>query len=122
MFDIIETDRYPGLKIQSHPSMILTESQAFDVSIAKWELLYHLCSHGKLVADGGIQTCGLCVLYFYGYTDECEDCPITSAGRRSCAGTPYTDYVRAIEMGNFELAIMATVEEIRFLKSFYKET
>ena len=121
MFDIIETDGSPRLKLQYHPTTSLTESQAFEVSIAKWELLYHLCRYGKLVADGGIQTCGLCILYFYGYTDECEDCPITSAGHRGCALTPYKNYVRAVENGNLDLAIQAAVEEIRFLKSSCKE-
>ena len=71
MFDILETDKQPRLKLQYHPSTDFTESQAFDVSIAKWRLLYHLCSQGKLVDDGGKQTCGLCNLYFYGLTDEC---------------------------------------------------
>jgi hypothetical protein len=122
MFDIIETGKYPGLKLHYHTSTSLTESQAFEVSIAKWELLYQLCRQGKLVDDGGIQTCGLCLLYFYGHTDECEDCPITSARHRGCAGTPYKDYVKAVENGNLDLAIQAALKEIRFLKSFCKET
>ena len=103
MFDIKETGKYPGLKLHYHTSTSLTENQAFEVSIAKWELLYHLCSQGKLVADGGIQTCGLCLLYFYGHTDECDDCPITRAGHRGCAATPYMDYLQAVEMGVLRL-------------------
>ena len=116
MFDIMETNGYPGFKLQCQPSTSLTESHAFEVSIAKWEFLYHLCSQGILVDDGGIQTCGLCILYFYGHTDECEDCLITSAGHRGCAGTPYKEYTKAVENGNLELAIMATLAEIRFLQ------
>jgi len=122
MFDILETNGYSRLNLQNRFCTSLTKSQAFEVSIAKWELLYQLCRQGKLVDDGGIQTCGLCLIYFYGHTDECEDCPITGAGQRGCAGTPYKDYVRAVENENLELAIQAALEEIRFLKGFCKET
>jgi len=118
MFDVIDTERFPGLTLQYHASPILTESQAFEVSIAKWEQLYDLCNQGKLVDDGGIQTCGLCALYFYGHMDECEGCPIKNAGHMGCIGTPYKDYLAALKNGNLELAKQAAKEEIQFLRSF----
>jgi hypothetical protein len=121
VFDIIETGKYPGLKLHYHTSTSLTESQAFEVSITKWELLHNLYKTGELVDDGGIQTCGLWGLYFYGHTQEFEDCPITSAGHRGCVGTPYKDYMKAVENSDTELAIRAALEEILFLKSLRKE-
>lgn len=41
MFNMFETDGYPSLKLQYHITTSLTESQAAEVSILKWELLYH---------------------------------------------------------------------------------
>ena len=122
MFEIIKTHKYPGRRLHYHTGTILDESRAFEVSLAKWELLHTLCTQGKLVEDGGIQTCGLCILYFYGHTDECDDCPMTGAGHRGCTGTPYKDYVKAVENGNLVLAIQATRQEIQLLKRLWKET
>ncbi len=53
MFDVVETERYPGLRLHYHASPILTENQAIEVSIAKWEQLVGLCNQTKLVDDGG---------------------------------------------------------------------
>ena len=118
MFDVVETERYPGLRLHYHASPILTKRQAIEVSIVKWEQLVDLCSQGKLVDDGGIQTCGLCALYFYGHMHECEECPIKNVGHMGCTGTPYKDYVAAVKSGNLELAKQAAMEEIQFLRSF----
>ena len=117
MFEIIKIIDYPGTRLHYRNTTVQCESQAFEVSIAKWELLHTLCNQGKLVDDGGIQTCGLCILYFYGHIDECEDCPITSAGHRGCTGTPYKDYVKAVENSDLERAVRAVLEEILFLRA-----
>jgi hypothetical protein len=121
MFEIIKLIDYPGTRLHYRNTTVQCESQAFEVSIAKWELLHTLCKTGELVDDGGIQTCGLCSLYYYGHTDECDDCPITNVGHRGCVGTPSKDYVKAIENGDSKLAIRAALEEILFLKSLRKE-
>ena len=119
MFDIIVTERQPGLKLKKQSNQILSEKQAWEISIEKWNLLYHLCKQGKLIDDGGTQTCGLCTLYFYSYEDECERCPIKKAGYPACEGTPYKEYRTAVEKGSLELAKQAAAGEIEFLRNLY---
>ena len=119
MFEIIETDRPPGLELKKRSVRQPTEGQAWDASIEKWKLIHRVCSQRRLIADGGIKTCGLCALYFFGHEDECEDCPIKKAGHLGCAGTPYRDYLAAVEKGSLELAKQAAANEIDFLRSFH---
>lgn len=114
VFKIVETTDHPGLMLQYESDG--TEDNPWEVSMHKWEFLLDLCRQGKLVADGGRQTCGLCSLYFWGHVEECEDCPIALAGFSACKGTPEKDYQAAVERSNHQLAEKSAAEEIRFLR------
>ena len=118
MFEIIECNHHPGLRLTYQSNKISTDDQAWEVSLLKWRLILRLCSQGILVDDGGRQTCGLCSCYFYGHADECEDCPIKLAGHPACYETPYRDYLAAVEKGDLALAKQAAANEIEFLRSF----
>ena len=119
LFEITETENLPRLELIKPPKMILSERQAWKLSIEKWSLISQICEQGKLIDDGGIQTCALCSLYFYDHTDECEDCPINAVGYPGCGQTPYKQYIEAVKNEDLELAKQAAVGEIKFLRSFY---
>ena len=116
MFKIIETDHFPGLRLHLSGRRILNENLAWELSIKKWNLIHQLCCQGQLIENGGMQTCGLCSLYFYGHEDECEDCPILKAGHPGCVDTPYKEYESAVKQRNLKRTKYAAAEEIRFLK------
>ena len=62
MFEIIETNRYPGLELVHSTKQILITTQAWQVTFANWETIRDAYKYGKLIADGGVKTCGLCAL------------------------------------------------------------
>jgi len=117
MFSFTRTANRTGYELKYVGQPIVTEKQAWEVTSGKWEILRHTCLDGKLVADGGVQTCGLCALYFYGHSDECQGCPIAKAGYPGCSNTPYQDYRLAVEAGKLEPALEATERELSFLNS-----
>ena len=118
MFETHKMDKPPGLILKYRSNRVVTNQQAWDISILKWKLILHVCSQGRLIHDGGIDTCGFCGLYYYGHSDECEDCPIKIAGYMGCNGTPYRDYLAAVEKGDLALAKQAAASEIKFLRRF----
>jgi len=118
MFEIIKSDQPAGLELAYRADRISTDGQAWEFSFLKWKLLLSLCSRGILVADGGRQTCGFCALYFFGHEDECEDCPIKKTRHPGCQGTPFRDYLIAVEKGYLALAKQAAAAEVEFLRSF----
>jgi hypothetical protein len=116
MFRVTKTDRLPGYRLKQSGGRADSELQAWNLSIKKWVLLHQFCRKGKMVEDGGRNTCGLCSLYFYGHEGECEECPIGEAGHTGCADTPCKEYESALEAGNLEGAYNAAAREITFLK------
>lgn len=116
MFKVAETDHFPGLRLEITGSRTRSEMNAWEISIKKWNLLHQLCCEGQLIEDGGVQTCGLCSLYFYGHEDECEDCPIRKVGHPGCMNTPQKDYESAVKNGDLEGAKNAAAREVFFLK------
>ncbi|NMC47449.1 MAG: hypothetical protein GYA52_11550 [Chloroflexi bacterium] len=116
VFTIVLTDHEYFLQLRKNAPILHTETDAWQRSIQKWEFLYHCCMQGQLVGAGGVQTCGLCALYFYGHDTECEDCPINLAGHPACAGTPSKTYQTAFTQQNIQLATVSARDEIRFLK------
>ena len=92
MFKIIETHSDPGLVLKYTGEKILNNTQAWHVTLAKWETRCEVCNQGYRIADGGVNTCGLCALYYFGHSEECELCPITEAGYPGCSNTPYEEY------------------------------
>jgi len=115
VFKIIETDHDPGLVLEYTGREILNNAQAWRVTLAKWETIREACLRGNLIADGGVKTCGLCALYYYGHTTECELCPIAEAGFPGCIDTPYEEYRQALKIGDLAAALRAAEREIRFL-------
>jgi len=120
MFEIIETDRSPGLQLRYTSGRILTITQAWDITFAKWQAILLACQRGKLVADGGVKTCGLCALYYYGHSDECEYCPINDAGFQGCNSTPYQVYLQAVKNCDLETAEHCALMELSFLRRVYQ--
>jgi len=119
LFEITETEYLPRLELIKPPKIILSERQAWELSIEKWTLISQICAQGKLIDDGGVQTCALCSLYFFGHTDECEECPIKDAGFPGCSNTLYKEYLSALKIGALDLAKQAAADEIIFLRSLY---
>jgi len=117
MFSITKTTKHPGYELTYVGEPIATEKHAWEITFRKWETLKILCSDGKLVGDGGVKTCGLCALYFYGHSDECEGCPIAKAGYPGCSGTPYEDYRNTVEAGKLVPALKTIERELLFLNS-----
>ena len=121
IFEIIKTQGNPGLELVYTAKQILTADQAWEVTFAKWETIRDTCSSGNQIADGGPQTCGLCALYFYGHSEECELCPIAKAGYPGCSGSPYPDYRKAIELDSLDAASIAAQRELEFLNKIYRQ-
>ena len=119
MFEIVETTSIPELRLSNTFDRTLTSEQAWEVTFKKWDTLREACRDGKIVADGGRATCGLCALYFYGYSEECEGCPIAQSGHTGCNGTPYENYKKAAASGDLKKALLAAEDEIKFLSGLY---
>jgi hypothetical protein len=98
VFKIIETDREPGLVLENSGEKILNDTQAWQVAHTKWETIRETSIRGNLIADGGVNTCGLCTLYFYGHSN-----------------TPYEEYQLAVKTGDLAAALLAAEREIKFL-------
>lgn len=91
--------------------------EAWAITFAKWEMLRSAAEEGKLLEDGGITTCGLCVLY------DCHECPIHESGE-GCTrpGTAYAAYEEAVGGGHPEEALSAAEAEIEFLERIRRES
>ena len=120
-FTILPADKQPGYKLSIPFPIAISEDRAFQLSIEKWELIHKQCRQGILIDDGGVATCALCKLYFHGYSDKCDECPIRKAGHPGCEGTPYHKYVDAYKNCNLSFAEEAARNEIKFLKDLMDE-
>jgi hypothetical protein len=116
MFEIIPTREPPGLALTYTAGNRITHRNAWLVAILKWKTLWQACREGRLIADGGVQTCGLCSLYYYGHDEECEECPIAIAGYPGCQDTPYQAYRQAVVNGDLEVATHTARRELVFLR------
>lgn len=111
-----------------------TEKDALLLSIEKWRLIgNHYESGGKeILSDGGISTCGCCMLFFSTGKDFCENCPIYNKTRKQyCYDTPYDGYAEIID--NYENSdeeerkfdveeiLKYAKAELKFLQDLYKE-
>lgn len=63
--------------------------EAVEVSIVKWATLTEI---GRYVNDGGISTCGLCMIHLAREL-TCGACPIAERYGQFCKNTPYEDYL-----------------------------
>jgi hypothetical protein len=88
--------------------------EAFAISFAKWEALLEYCrkqEEGTPLGDGGIETCGLCMLY---EEDNCIDCPLANyTGQSFCRGTGYTRYIHT---DSLDVACDAAKDELELLE------
>lgn len=69
-------------------------AEAFAITREKWRIIremvekYH--SDKTQILDGGVRTCGLCMMY---WASDCCDCPIFGfTGNPGCRGTPYETF------------------------------
>ena len=93
-----------------------SHAAALRLCMQKWEALRQACLRGMLVDDGGVKTCGLCMLYFYGSSEECEYCPISEEGYPGCMDTPARSYPDAVKAGSVEQALREAERELVFLR------
>jgi len=71
--------------------------QAIEISIAKWIAVKQFILDGASFNEGGLSSCGLCMLHYNGLTERDEDvcmtCPIYNiTDLPLCEGTPYTEF------------------------------
>lgn len=111
-----------------------TEKEALLLSLEKWQIInnYYECGGKEILSDGGISTCGCCMLFFSGGKDFCENCPIYNKTRKQyCYDTPYDDYAEIID--NYENSdeeerefdaeeiLKYAKAELKFLQGLFKE-
>lgn len=110
-----------------------TEKDALLLSIEKWQFIsnYYESGETELLSDGGISTCGCCILFFNpNGRVQCKDCPIyNKTGRKFCWNTPYDDYAEIVDNYDDEEKREFDVEEVlkhakaelKFLQDLFKE-
>lgn len=107
-----------GEAVDRMKDLKLTEEQALEMSIQKWEAIERFIEQGEEVLDdNGYHTCALCSLYLKKF--NCKGCPVkeyTVYG--GCDGTPYEEIVPYL--GDPMLLELAS-EELEFLKGLRKE-
>ena len=125
-----EIDLSQSLSGKSFPMLMYSDEhtpgndeEAWGITLRKWEILSGQDEDGPaIVHDGGVSTCGLCMLY-HGYLtkDEtiCGECPIARTGHSECSGTPYREYRGAKTV---EEARMFAKKELYFLKQIKKRS
>lgn len=104
-----------------------TELEAVDQCIIKFAILENESAYGNIVANGGIDTCSLCILH----RGVCSQCVIGRNNKNfggddtepymGCTGTPYFDYHEAYERGFTDDAQNAARAEIVMLKRLRKK-
>ena len=119
MFDIgVHYDNRPTIIFRGRDPETLAE--AFDISIAKWELVVkRMRETNEAVLDGGHVTCGLCMLFFHWSEplgeNTCGACPVAiHTGMDSCEETPYEAFYPFRK--TVEEKIVAAEAEVAFLK------
>jgi len=100
-----------------------TKEGSIKESIRKYEhlldyLLYqknHESSWNLTVPTLYTDSCALCEKYF---KNGCVNCPVYKKTKKLCCdGTPFNKYEKAEEENDFDAAIKACKDEIKFLKS-----
>ena len=94
----------------------MTEEEAIELSIQKWESIIYLTERGfKIRADGGPSTCGLCALFYHDV--HCHGCPIyEETGLKGCVSTPHEDWEIAVGI-HCNSGLAQAREEVEFLES-----
>ena len=126
-------ERIPLLERHSSSTKPKTEKDALLLSIEKWQFISNYYESGEieLLSDGGILTCGCCMLFFNpNGRRNCENCPIyNKTGKQFCWSTPYDSYAEIVDNYDCEEKRDFDVEEIlkhakaelKFLQDLYKE-
>ena len=85
-----------------------------ELSIKKWEFIVGMLNAGEEVSnDGGLLTCGLCILYDP-RESHCAGCPVRErTGLSYCNGTPYEAWE---DEDDFDRTTIAE-KELAFLES-----
>lgn len=101
---------------------LLTNMEALQFCIAKWEVLAMLAEEGhRIESDGAHNTCALCRLYFNPSASVCANqagkrCPVAmAAGAETCRCTPYQAFVRADKDDDYDRQ-EAAEREVTFLR------
>ena len=93
-------------------------AEAIELSIQKWKSMIYLLERGFEIEDGGMSTCALCELFWYG---GCDGCPIANkTGAYGCNGTPYIEWEALVnDEGVYDIELAQ--EELAFLESLKGE-
>lgn len=89
----------------------LTEREALELSIQKWEIIVDRLREGLAIeGDGGYATCACCHKYC-GNKKACHGCPIMKqTGQPYCVGSPYLQF-------SDEPTLKNAYAELNFLRS-----
>lgn len=92
--------------------------EAIELSIQKWKSMVYLLERGFEIEDGGMSTCALCELFWYG---GCDGCPIENEVEAyGCNGTPYEEYEALVnDEGVYDIELAQ--EQLAFLESLKGE-
>ena len=109
------------------------EEEAFDIAMGKWIFIVNYLkenhdpeeTHPNIPNDGGIHSCGLCMLYMRDKNNysNCLGCPIRQkTGRDWCKGTPYWNFwVHNSPTNTLISHVDAAKRELAFLKKLSTE-
>ena len=93
--------------------------EAWAITFDKWRTLKALQESGKIVDDGGWQTCGLCDLFFPECYQTHIGCPVELYGYAACIDTPYETYHEWTSR-DYDKASDSAEEELQFLTEVYR--
>jgi hypothetical protein len=113
------------LELKIKDTFVATKKNALDISIEKWETLVRIHELGILsVNSGGMDTCGLCIVYADTYDNEgveCSGCPVrVKTGKPFCLNTPHQQFEKAHEAKNLKGVLSSAKNELKFLKELKK--
>ena len=107
-----------GLCLRAHFGLSLTEKEAIDLAIGKWDFIvsyYEDVDTNRVLYDGGNETCALCHFFSPG----CAGCFVFKhSGSPYCLNTPYASYHWEIlkETPCLSKLLLYAKEEREFLK------
>jgi len=85
--------------LQVSPALTKDEDDPLGLSIQKWEWIVEALERGEEIAgDGGVKTCGLCLVHNRRFGRDCAGCPVREkAGESGCRGTPHENWDRWVK-------------------------
>ena len=92
-------------------------AEAWKITLQKWFIIVRCKEFTKWdVSTGGIDTCGLCLLF---HVHNCHGCPIEAhTNQGACQGTPYEMYE---DCDDYEKLDIYAKREFQFLLKLYRK-